>query len=57
METMQCTECGKTLDETTLSKCPICFKYFCSEHAYVTSGRRFCSRGCADYFFFGDPDE
>jgi len=57
METMQCTECGKTLDEATLSKCPICFKYFCTEHAYVTSGRRFCSRGCADYFFFGDPDD
>ena len=57
MENVQCTECGKTIDETSLSKCPICFQYFCGEHAVVASGRPFCSRGCADYFFFGDPDD
>ena len=54
---MNCIECQKDEMETILTKCPICFKYFCNDHAFVTSGRRFCSRGCADYFFFGDPDD
>jgi hypothetical protein len=57
MEESQCCECGKTTDETTLTKCPTCFKHFCGEHCFVMSGRTFCSRGCADYFFFGDPDD
>jgi hypothetical protein len=57
MDEIQCYECGKTIDETTLTKCPTCFKYFCGEHSFVMSGRPFCSRGCADYFFFGDPDD
>lgn len=57
MEITQCNACGKTVDEATLSKCPTCHKYFCGEHEFLMSGRRFCSRGCADYFFFVDPDD
>ena len=57
MDDTKCNECGKKTDETTLAKCPICFRHFCGEHAFVASGRPFCSRGCAEYFFFGDADE
>jgi hypothetical protein len=57
MEIIKCRECEKTIDDTPLTKCPTCFKYFCEEHAFLMSGREFCSRGCADYFFFADPDD
>jgi hypothetical protein len=53
----KCHACGKSLVEARLEKCPICFRYFCDEHGFARSGRPFCSRGCADHFFFSDPDE
>ena len=54
---VKCAACEKTIDDTQLYKCPICFKYSCDEHVYRTSGREFCSEGCARYFFFGDEDD
>ncbi len=51
-----CFECQKTSDETQLSKCPTCHKRFCDDHAHRMSGRWFCSRGCAQHFFFAEPD-
>ena len=52
-----CITCQKTEKEAELQKCPICFKSFCSEHAFNFSGRVFCGKHCADYFFFADPDD
>jgi hypothetical protein len=57
MEVIKCHVCEKTLDDGKLYKCPICFKYSCDDHVYRTSGRDFCSDGCARYFFFGDEDD
>ena len=54
---MECVHCKKSEEETRLSKCPICFKYYCDEHAFVASGRSFCSHFCAEYYFFADPEE
>ena len=51
-----CSVCQKTEDEARLLKCPICFKYVCTEHAFHYSGRIFCDKHCADYFFFADED-
>jgi hypothetical protein len=51
-----CHECRRADTETRLHKCPVCFKYFCDEHTHLWSGRPFCSRGCAEYFYFGDED-
>lgn len=51
-----CLKCEKTESEVTLHKCPICFKYVCSEDAFNYSGRIFCDKHCADYFFFADED-
>ena len=53
---MECIVCKKT-DESRLEKCPICHKAFCDEHGHSMSGRRFCSRYCAEFFFFSDEDD
>jgi len=53
----ECHKCKKSGIKTHLRKCPICFKYFCEDHAYHRSGVSFCSKGCSEYFFFADPDD
>ena len=53
----KCHECGKPDTETRLQKCPICFRYFCEDHSHDQSGVVFCSKGCAQYFFFAEPDD
>ena len=55
--TEKCHECERTIEEIPLQKCSVCFKYFCEKHAYSMSGRSFCTRGCAQHFFFADPDD
>jgi len=55
---MVCKHCGVSEEETTmLSKCPMCYAIFCSECAYNFGGRLFCSKVCAEYFYFGEGDE
>lgn len=55
-EDLVCVVCKKSENETQLHKCPICFKRVCNEHAFHYSGRIFCDKHCADYFFFNDED-
>lgn len=55
-ELLACLTCHKTEAETALYKCPICFKHVCAEDAFNYSGRIFCGKHCADYFFFADED-
>jgi hypothetical protein len=52
-----CVNCQKSEEEVTLHKCPICFKLVCNDCAKREYGRVFCSKRCADQFFFGDDDE
>ena len=54
---MKCSVCEKDEQEVTLQKCPICFKLVCLDCAKREYGRTFCSKRCADQFFFGDDDE
>jgi endogenous inhibitor of DNA gyrase (YacG/DUF329 family) len=54
---MNCSVCGKSDQEVTLNKCPICFKLVCQDCAKREYGRAFCSQRCADSFFFGEDDE
>jgi hypothetical protein len=54
---MECASCQKSDLELRLHKCPICFKWICTECAEHQYGRLFCSRRCADQFFFGDDDD
>jgi len=57
-EDIVCAVCGKLESESTsLMRCPICFKHVCGEHAFHYSGRVFCGKHCADYFFFADPED
>jgi hypothetical protein len=55
-ETAACKTCNKTESDTSLYRCPICFKHVCGEHAFNYSGRIFCDKHCADYFFLADED-
>jgi len=57
MQDQKCMQCELTGDDTKLHKCPVCFKHVCDEHAASRSGRKFCSDACAEYFFFGDPED
>ena len=55
--TKACLVCKKNEDEATLNKCPVCFRYYCTDHAHLMAGREFCSQGCARYMFSPDDDE
>jgi hypothetical protein len=52
-----CYRCEEPVEGSPLHKCPVCHKWFCEEHGYTMSGRSFCSSGCAQYFFFSEPDD
>jgi hypothetical protein len=54
---MECIQCQATDKDRRLEKCPMCFKLVCEECAIRLYGRTFCTRTCADQFFFGDDDE
>ncbi len=54
---MNCAVCQKSELETRLEKCPICFKWTCVECGRREYGRSFCSKKCADQFFFGDDED
>ena len=53
---MNCEACQKSEVETILHKCPTCFKWICADCGRRDYGRIFCSKRCADEFFFGDDD-
>lgn len=57
MDNKQCWRCGTSEEERSLRKCVICFKLYCNECQADRNGRTFCSKSCADYFFFGDDDD
>jgi len=52
-----CCHCATPDKDEALRRCAVCHKYFCEDHAFYQSGRAFCSRGCAVYFFFAEPDD
>ena len=49
--------CGSSDEDRKTQKCPICYKRFCDDCAMSMSGRYFCGRFCAEYFFFGGEDD
>jgi hypothetical protein len=54
---LKCESCQKDEVETSLHKCPICFKWTCVDCGRRDYGRVFCSKRCADQFFFGDDED
>ena len=57
MAEMVCTTCGGSDLNLRLEKCQICFKWTCEACGTPQYGRMFCSKKCADAFFFGDDDD
>ena len=57
VSSMNCVICDVSDQDQRLNKCPICFKWACDECGNRSMGRVFCSRSCADQFFFGDDDD
>ncbi len=39
-----------------LTKCPMCHRYVCDDCRYTSQGKIFCSRHCANEFFWGGED-
>ncbi len=52
-----CEKCGANGYWLHLIKCPMCHKYVCDDCRYSVQGKDFCSRFCANEFFWGDEDE
>jgi hypothetical protein len=52
-EERSCWSCGDTEGEAHLDRCMVCGKWFCVEHSFKQTGRRFCAAGCARDFFWG----
>ena len=52
-----CNQCDRTDVDSYLRMCSVCKKHFCEEHSVMKSGKQFCSAGCAEYFFFAEPDD
>jgi len=53
----RCYPCGLTEDQIDLHKCPMCHHWYCDECEVVQNGKRFCSKHCSAYFFWGDEDD
>lgn len=51
---MECVVCKTDFSEEKLTKCPMCFKFFCNACQHLWQGRYFCTKRCAEAFFFGD---
>jgi hypothetical protein len=52
-----CQVCERDDRELRLVTCPICHARVCLEHSHSLSGKRFCSKACAQLFFFGDTED
>jgi len=55
--TAHCVHCGLLAGDGMLERCVSCRSHFCQRCAHRWNGKRFCSRACAELFFFGDEDD
>jgi len=53
---MKCEVCSAKVEEEELHRCPICNKLFCNECAVDKGGKKFCSRFCAEFSFYGSSE-
>lgn len=56
MDDTKCCHCGIGDDERDLKKCVMCFRRYCPNCEHDRNGRAFCTKACAELFFFGDDD-
>ena len=53
----RCHRCGAGPEEERLQKCPTCHQCTCHDHAWRRGGKSFCSKRCAEEFFYGEGPE
>jgi hypothetical protein len=53
----RCKICRVSEKDKYLTQCSICKQYFCDPDAFSFGGKQFCTKVCADYFFFGEEEE
>lgn len=51
-----CKKCGDDGSERLIERCVSCRALFCMSCAYRWNGKRFCSRPCAEIFFFSEEE-
>ncbi len=53
-----CVVCEIQREAAQLARCRSCRRTYCSDCGFNSKMGKFCSRECADIFFYGeDPDE
>ena len=53
----RCKTCRVTASEKYLTMCVICKGHYCDLHNFDFGGKTFCTKICANFFFFGDGDD
>ena len=53
----RCKTCRVKGSEKYLSMCVICKSHYCDADAFDFGGKTFCTKTCANFFFFGEGDD
>jgi hypothetical protein len=54
---LACEQCEQTYERVFIQECSYCFKRFCRNCAVRSGSTAFCSKACAEGWFFADADE
>ena len=52
-----CAICSVTREAAQLERCRNCRRYHCGDCTIRSRSGTFCSKECADMFYFGDDDD
>ena len=52
-----CDRCEQMFERILIQECPYCFKDFCRTCAVRSANTAFCSKACAEGWFFAGADE
>jgi hypothetical protein len=48
-----CEKCERLVTAAELQECPVCKRKYCTYCVYRLGSQNYCSRACADIYFFG----
>ena len=52
-----CERCQQMFERVLIQECSYCFKDFCRNCAVRSGNTAFCSKACAEAWFFAEADE
>jgi hypothetical protein len=52
-----CERCQQMVERALVGECSFCFKRFCRDCAVRSGNAEFCSKACAQGWFFADSEE